>query len=266
MSSSITEKYLKIIDEIQTIKPEAKLTILLQYTPSTQNDTYFIYFLMSAIAQERTLAKNSSAYLPLALHYVAGLADHQSQHAVELLHDIMANVYQPMLSALIESNVSVIDLASTFNPSDENLYVSQIEPSEKGANLIANLISDAISRPGDESRLFSKPSQKINGATLITSLEEVAAHWRPGHVYLDESDARKAFVDAYNDSSQQENGLFKLFKSNKDNLIGYKSLTTLVEESINGQASEKSTKIMKRLNFLDHKAQFTEKKCSIRTH
>ena len=137
----------------------------------------------------------------------------------------------------------------------------KIEPSEKGANLIASLISDATRHRTTKSQLFSKPSQLVNGATHITHLKDVKNHWRPGHVYSNENEneARKAFVDAYNDSSPQTKSTFKMFDEKINNSIGSKSLTTLVEESLNGQASDKCTKIMQRLNFIDHNAQFNEK-------
>ncbi len=259
LSESISKNYLEIIKQIKTTKPHAKLTILLQYTPTTKDDIYKIYFLMSAIAKEKNFSNTSSAYLSFVWHFIAGLNNQESKDAVEALHDIMEKVYQPLFKKLMDKDVSVIDLASSFNPKDKSLYVSQIEPSERGANLIANLIFDATRVRTTKSQLFSKPCQLVNGETHIISLEEVKDHWRPGHVYSNENDAKKAFVDAYNDSSPQPKSILKMFDAKSINSISGKSLTTLVEESLNGQASVKSTEIMQRLNFLDHNAHFTEK-------
>ena len=125
MSKSISVNYLAIIDQIKKSKPDAKLTILLQYTPTTKDDVYSIYFLMSAIAKEKNFSSKSSAYLSFAWHYLAGLKNQESKDAVEALHDIMQEVYRPLFNELMKRQVSVIDLASSFNPKDQSLYVSQ---------------------------------------------------------------------------------------------------------------------------------------------
>jgi hypothetical protein len=263
LGESISAKYITIVHRLQNLKPKAKITVLLQYTPCAQKDLYLIYFLMSAIANEKTLNADCSIYFPLAWHYIAGLTQYQSTQAVECLHDIMAKVYQPIFEKLISKNISVIDLASSFNPNDPNLYVSQIEPSSSGAALISTMISHAIDQAQTESTLYSKPTQCLLEPIKSIPLCSVKNHWRPGHVYPDALTARNTFINMTAPSTTQtisdKTKTAVFFKKTKSIPLENKTLDELIEDVIHHRATGKTLNIMQQLKFVNCNNQFNNK-------
>lgn len=257
LSSGISQRYIRILSNIQDQHPQAKITTLLQYTPNTTNDAYFIYFLMSAIANKQTMTEDTSLYLSGIFHHLVGLSAYDSREAVEVLHDIMERVYRPILQEFITRNISVVDLASSFNEKDASLYVSQIEPSAKGSELIANLISEILDSPTEQSILISKPLRSLETHSLMTPIENIAHHWRPGHVYSNSAQAIATFLNAYNQSRQTKK--FNLFSHDKVSDLQNKNLNELISDVQLGRASTDTIKVMQKLKFLDYKGNFTNK-------
>ena len=59
----------------------------------------------------------------------------------EKLQKLMERIYCPIIEMAKKHCLAIIDLPRTFNPSDETLYRLQIEPSKKGGELIAKVVS-----------------------------------------------------------------------------------------------------------------------------
>jgi len=65
----------------------------------------------------------------------------------------MEAVYPPILKLAYEKKIPIIDLANTYDIYDDEIYVSQIEPSEKGGLITAQLINHVI-----KNHDFTQPS------------------------------------------------------------------------------------------------------------
>lgn len=76
-----------------------------------------------------------------------------------LINDVVPN-----LVYLIKDKVDgILDLFNTFNPMDDSLYRSQIEPSSKGGELITELIMQVIIRNQREEGSRNLMGDKSNG-------------------------------------------------------------------------------------------------------
>eukprot|EP01125_Pyxidicula_operculata_P002400 TRINITY_DN12278_c0_g1_i1.p1 TRINITY_DN12278_c0_g1~~TRINITY_DN12278_c0_g1_i1.p1 ORF type:complete len:362 (-),score=75.99 TRINITY_DN12278_c0_g1_i1:90-1175(-) len=109
--------YPVILDEI--LKVTKKVVIMLQYRPCLKTDSkhYRVYFAMKSFS---------------------------GQDPVQTLNALMETIYPFVFDLARTHNLPLIDLPNTFNINDESLYCSQIEPSEKGGKIIADLISHVI--------------------------------------------------------------------------------------------------------------------------
>lgn len=271
MSQEILSNYTEIVKQVQKAQPTAKITALFQYTPCSKDDPYNIYFLMSAIAKSQSIHSQSAAYLPLAWHYVRGLSSKDQHHAVESLHEIMANLYHKKLAMFMRRKISVIDMATTFNHSDPTLYVHQIEPSAKGAALMVKLILEVMVDNPNKATLYSKPSQVPEGTSCKRILGKFQSlPWRPGHVYNDLNEAKTALLEAYNADIEIEQASNKPFQrfftqnagaaASPEVLLG-KSMEALMRDVQSGRSSRAMSHTMKRLGFLDSEGNFTKKSC-----
>jgi lysophospholipase L1-like esterase len=77
---------------------------------------------------------------------------------VDKINELMKTVYKPIFPLVIASKLAVLDMASSFPLEDSSFYKLQIEPSAKGGELIATLISHAVQHHewSKESVLYSK--------------------------------------------------------------------------------------------------------------
>ena len=112
--ASFSEAYPKIMDAITTSTPN--LIVQLQYKPSQNMDqVYRVYAAMDAIPGE-------------------GSADQK-------MSGLMTMMYNPIIAKAKEAGLPIIDLSNTFDPTNDELYRSQIEPSAIGGGVIAKLIA-----------------------------------------------------------------------------------------------------------------------------
>ena len=59
----------------------------------------------------------------------------------------MEKIYNQFLFKLAaQHNLAIVDLSRSFDYKDQSLYVSQIEPSEKGGQLISKLITHVVQK------------------------------------------------------------------------------------------------------------------------
>ncbi len=116
----IQRNYLEILDQIKRIDQNIRPIIMLQYCLDITNDHYGVYKAMQQL--------NPHAKPDL------------------VLHDFMKEVYKPILLEAQKRKIPVIDMANTFNYRDTSLYISQIEPSKKGGNVIVRMIDHVILR------------------------------------------------------------------------------------------------------------------------
>jgi hypothetical protein len=122
--------YIKLLDTLLQLNPNAKIILMSQYYPSVIQKNYRIYEKMSAIGAALNLGG-------------------ESHHPMNVIHDIMKEAYKGILNHVVEKNISqvmVADVTSSLNPFDDNNHVCQIEPSAEGGNKIAKMLKYLITQ------------------------------------------------------------------------------------------------------------------------
>ena len=116
------ENYSKIVQHILSMDENIHLIVMLQYQVclTHEHGGYGVYTAMSNIPGPGTGA--------------------------EKLQMLMERIYAPVIALAKEHQLMVIDLPRTFDPSNEELYRLQIEPSQEGGGLIANVVGKALVR------------------------------------------------------------------------------------------------------------------------
>jgi len=145
--SAFNENYPLIVQEILKVTPN--LIIQLQYRPSfNQDDHYHVYKRIGEMAGQ--ISKGTKV------------------DSVSALNNLMETIYPPIFKIAQEHKLAVIDLANTFDIYDDSLYRSQIEPSEKGGQLISQLIKHVVENHNfsDCSRLY-----KLNKEGKVETME-----------------------------------------------------------------------------------------------
>lgn len=147
--SELQENYLRIIEEIRRIKPDAQLILMNQYTIDSTNDIYGIYTLFKQLAP--------------------------GQEPVEFLHALMTKLYAPIVQRAQEYNLPIIDMASSLDHKDMSNFVSQIEPSSKASLVIAKLIKDVVDH-----------HKKHHPSTFYVYQDKIISYhnqglWKPSH-------------------------------------------------------------------------------------
>jgi lysophospholipase L1-like esterase len=134
-------------------KKVPKVVLMFQYRPSLHmDDSYGVY---------------------RAIGSLPGPGD-----SVAKLNRLMQNVYNPILRVAAQRQLPVVDLPRSFDIEDDFLYRCQIEPSEAGGRLIAELISHVVLHHnfGTSSKLYFKQSncvcEETNGGTGDWSIPE----------------------------------------------------------------------------------------------
>ena len=258
LAKTLTTNYLQIVNKIKKLKPEAKLTIVLQYTPCIKMDLYHIYFLMDKICCNETISGRLSAYKMMASHYLFGLNDERQRNAIHKLHETMATIYRNLFKTLGKQSMAVIDLASSFDYQDGTSYVSQIEPSNKGGEQIAQLVAHAVTHHNfsGPSIIYAKPACQLTAEILSAPLASVRKNWFPGKVFSTKEQALNVFKKAYADQLSRDkasfSGLYGLFARSHvepstcqlDELVH-----TAQEKSTHGRRS-RTRQVMQNLGWL----------------
>eukprot|EP00455_Lapot_gusevi_P022079 TRINITY_DN2300_c0_g1_i4.p1 TRINITY_DN2300_c0_g1~~TRINITY_DN2300_c0_g1_i4.p1 ORF type:complete len:337 (-),score=89.92 TRINITY_DN2300_c0_g1_i4:208-1119(-) len=146
------ENYPNIVESILHTLPAPRLALMLQYCPSLNADrVYHVYRAMSALP---------------------GPGDGLSK-----LHTLMARMYAPSFHIARVLHLPIIDLTRSFNPHDDTLYHSQIEPSAIGSKLIAKIIAHVVQHHDFEgpSKFYWLPSAELETGEVREelNLEEV---------------------------------------------------------------------------------------------
>lgn len=248
--SGIQKRYLLILNELKTIQPDASPVIMLQYTPDSTQDVHGIYTLMHLLRSE-----SSMSYFTMLKYYVWGKNNEASQDTVAELHHLMKRVYAPILNYAKEHNIPIIDMASSLNHRDTSFYRQQIEPSAKGSEVIANLISHVVNKHdfSKSSHIYSQPHD--NPDQIISQSNHES--WKPlRYAPSSKDEAMQIFLSEYQKRLDKDNkswfGLYSFFSHSqvKENM----SFDQLVEHAQSG--NNRSRAVMHDLEWLDNENQF----------
>lgn len=153
--NTLQTNYFEIIEEIRKRKPDAQLILMNQYiidsNPEKDEQYYGIY------------AKLKQFY--------------PQKNAVQILCDLMKQIYAPIFQKAAELGLPIIDMASSLDHKDSSNYISQIEPSTKASSVIAQLISKVVTdhEPNNGSKFY-----KMNDLRgCITSSDNIDGQWAP---------------------------------------------------------------------------------------
>ncbi|MBL7480104.1 SGNH/GDSL hydrolase family protein [Legionella bononiensis] len=247
--TGIQQRYLDILNELKTIQPNASPIIMLQYSPDSTRDLYGIYTLMNLLQKDQSLS-----YLTILNYYFWGKSNKAPHNAVDELHHLMQTVYAPILKYAKEQNIPVIDMASSMDHRDTRYYRSQIEPSAKGAEVIANLISHVVNNHdySNPSCLYSQPTERPDNIVIRSNHDS----WRPMRYCPDsKEEAKEIFLTEYKKRLDKDNkawlGLYSLFAySQIKNDMTFDQIVTHAQSTNN-----RSREVMQELDWLDSQNQ-----------
>ncbi len=190
----IHERYSQILKEVKTLKDkDIRPILMLQCRLDTHHDHYYIYTILKVIGVFFTVLHSLSllgvgasvmALVAKKIHQRLGLAfllissvvlalSHQviplkvtkgaflmgQQVSMAALGGLMETFYRPILAQAKADGIPILDLPNTFNPYDSSLYIAQIEPSQKGGQLIAEGLDHIIKHhdfASSKSMMYSK--------------------------------------------------------------------------------------------------------------
>ena len=253
--TGIQQRYFDILNELKTIQPNASPIIMLQYTPDSTQDLYGIYTLMNLLQKDQSLS-----YLTILNYYFWGKSNKASHNAVDELHHLMQTVYAPILNYAKEQNIPVIDMASSMDHRDTRYYRSQIEPSAKGSEVIANLISHVVNNHdySTPSCLYSQPTERPEDIVIRSNHDS----WKPmRYCPNSKEEAKEIFLTEYKKRLDKDNkawlGLYSLFAySQIKKEMTFDQIVTHAQSTNN-----RSREVMQELDWLDNQNQL-ELKCS----
>ena len=128
-----------------------KAIIQVQYRPSLWQKTYQVYEAMDLIPGPGT--------------------------PVEKLNNLMEMIYNKIVFPVARQyNLPIVDCARAFDIQDTDLYSHQIEPSKKGGQLIADMVSYVV-KNHDFANKHSVIYYKKNGQ-MITDLNDGKMPWK----------------------------------------------------------------------------------------
>jgi hypothetical protein len=151
-------EYLQILNTIVDKNPDAQLIIMTQYYPS------FVQKMLTGHQLYEFIGEIGESF---------GL----SHDPKEVIAHIVKDTYQSVLKSVVtdarfeKTTISLVDVTSSLNPFDKQNHVGQIEPSGKGGEQIAKMLSYALKHPlakGDKriyrfSPAFFKSSDSDSG-------------------------------------------------------------------------------------------------------
>lgn len=177
----VQRQYLQILDKLQAMKTETKADItpilMFQYPLDVNNDVYRIYTILGIVAksiaalQIVTVAGSAAA----ALLSLAGKVSKKwaavgfvgafmtcllttravpfkvtvdtlkgKNAALSCLGAFLEKFYKPIFERAKKDKTIILDLPNIFDPHDSSLYLSQIEPSQRGGALIGEGLAELI--------------------------------------------------------------------------------------------------------------------------
>jgi hypothetical protein len=176
---NVHQRYLQILNEIKGLEGrDIRPILMLQYRLDVHHDGHYkIYSILKIVgivfsvihslsflgiaASAMALVANkidrrlgiaallvSSAVLALSrlvvpLKVTKGILSGE-QVGMATLGGLLETFYKPILAQAKADGIPILDLSNTFNPNDTSLYISQIEPSQKGGQLIAEGVTHII--------------------------------------------------------------------------------------------------------------------------
>jgi hypothetical protein len=201
----IQKRYLDIVDRVKKIEGDIRPILMFQYRTDARagKDPYRIYTILkiagglavtlqtgclltiaalgAALGRGKIAGFAGGIFMTLAatlfvasrsivpLRVTVGILKGQDA-GMAMIGGLMEKFYKPILEKAQKGNIPILDLPNSFNPYEhEPLYISGIEPSERGGYLIANGLSHIITYhdynssgkiytcDGDEKQIF--PSQ-----------------------------------------------------------------------------------------------------------
>jgi hypothetical protein len=202
----IQARYLTILENVKNLERSIRPILMFQYRLDAKNDHYIIYTILRPVGMVAVAINclciagmgTAAAFLyGRKPHKIAGIVFFLLSAAIlnvstrivpfkvtkavlgsqeigmATLGSLMEKFYQPILVQAKRDGIPILDLPNSFDPYDETLYLSQIEPSAKGSKLIAKGIKEIIDDyVADESRIY----------TIIpkgsTSVVNDPAHWK----------------------------------------------------------------------------------------
>jgi len=133
----LKKNYPAIIEQVRKVSPN--LILMLQYQPSYKDDKYY------------------------GVYKALGNLVHDPSLSVPCLNALMEEVYEDVFKLAKEYQLPIIDLPNTFDIQDPSLYKTQIEPSAKGGDLIAELVTHVATHHDFKgpSLVYAKGKDKI---------------------------------------------------------------------------------------------------------
>lgn len=204
----IQARYMQIVEKVKGLQGrDIKPILIFQYRTDAKNDLpyliYTVFGVLGAIAVAIHLACIALLTAPIwfftghlsllaagTLGALGALGLYGSHKIVPLsvtttilrgnkismvmISKLMERFYQPILEMAKKERIPILDLPNTFNPYHD-LYVSNIEPNEKGAQLIAEGIHHIVGEHDfeGESKLYAKPNGQGQYAGVLN-----AADWK----------------------------------------------------------------------------------------
>jgi len=157
---SVIQRYHSNAQNIfQRLIGKTKIVLMLQYRPSFYMDAdgYGVYQAMRAMGPGSTML---------------------------LMNRLMNAVYAPILQLCQKNGIPIVDLPRTFDPYKKEYFKCQIEPSEKGSDLIAEMIEHVIRnhRFDGPSIMYSKnlrsgTSSSSSSSSLIETQITLSKPW-----------------------------------------------------------------------------------------
>ena len=193
--TNMQTNYQAIIERCKQICPNIKIVVMLQYTPGISPDVYSIYYLMLLMAQNKRYIPALTA-LDWVFYKLLGVSIKTEDRAVQQLHKLMTIAYDPIIAYAREQQIPVLDMATTFDQTQKNLFVRQIEPSYQGSALIAEMIANVIMNHNfnGPSLIYAKPSCNNIGPIIAINNEN---SWRPHTISKDHPQAIDYFYSEY---------------------------------------------------------------------
>jgi hypothetical protein len=139
---TLQKDYKEILSKIVTLNPTAKIILMTQYYPALDQKTlvgHSIYDFMALLG--KVLNKGNA-----------------KDTIVEVMKDTYHGILQYIAAdpVLSKRQISVVDVTSSLNPNESGNFVGQIEPSDAGGNMIAQMLSYVIKKTGeaDKNRIY----------------------------------------------------------------------------------------------------------------
>lgn len=245
---TLQDNTLQIIDELKKACPNSNIIITLLYTPYIKSDIYFIYYLMQQFAENKALKKDCLTYLDIFFYKCFGRSQNVEDQSIIQLYKIMEAAYSPIIEYAKTLKIPILDLASTFDYTDENLYTAQIEPSGEGAALMAELLSHIITHHDFEhdSMIYSKPGC-TEGPIIATKNTQ---SWKPRHLSIDDPNAHVFFHAEYRRQLTRDKskwyGIYGWFA--KSHVDPKATMDELIQHA--AQGGQRSLKVMQHLGWM----------------